>query len=429
MSNSSLVNYTKISPNKSINRKHAIDTITIHCVVGQLSVETLGNIFAPQTRKASSNYGIGSDGRIGMYVEEKDRSWCTSNAANDNRAITIECASDKTAPYSINQKVYNSLINLLVDICKRNNIPKLLWKADKSLIGQVDKQNITAHRWFAATACPGDYIYSRLGQIAEDVNKILNPVVFVNNDKTTFKFLNMKPEEVIKTVGPLFTADQKATGVLASLSMAQFILESGWGTSELAQKANNFFGMKKNLSRNTWENSKWDGKSIYEKETKEQNSDGTYTSIIAEFRKYPTMADSIADHSAYLLGAMNGKAKRYNGLKGETDYLKAATILKNGGYATSLTYVDKLSNLIKKWNLTYYDVKQVPVGFQPYTVRTTTSYLYIRKGPGTNYDTNGFTGAGVFTIVDEKIGMGSNAGWGKLKSGAGWISLDYTKKV
>ena len=163
-----------MSPNKTSPRNHAIDTITIHCVVGQASVETLGNIFAPESRQASSNYGIGSDGRIGMYVEEKDRSWCSSNKSNDHRAITIECASDTKPPYAINDKVYASLINLCVDICQRNNIKELIWKADKSLIGQPNQQNLTVHRWFSATECPGDYIYNRLGQIANDVNAKLH---------------------------------------------------------------------------------------------------------------------------------------------------------------------------------------------------------------------------------------------------------------
>lgn len=175
MSNSSLVNYTKISPNKTSPRTHKIDTITIHCVVGQLSVETMGSIFLRKSKKASCNYAIGSDGRIGMYVEEKDRSWCSSNAANDHRAITIECASDTTHPYAINDKVYKSLIELCTDICKRNGIKELKWKGDKSLIGKVSKQNMTVHRWFANKSCPGDYIYNRLGQIAKEVNNNLNP--------------------------------------------------------------------------------------------------------------------------------------------------------------------------------------------------------------------------------------------------------------
>ena len=175
MSNSSLVHYTKISPNKTSPRTHKIDTITIHCVVGQLSVETMGSIFLRKSKKASCNYAIGSDGRIGMYVEEKDRSWCSSNAANDHRAITIECASDTTHPYAINDKVYKSLIELCTDICKRNGIKELKWKGDKSLIGKVSKQNMTVHRWFANKSCPGDYIYNRLGQIAKEVNNNLNP--------------------------------------------------------------------------------------------------------------------------------------------------------------------------------------------------------------------------------------------------------------
>ena len=173
MSNSSLVSYTKISPNKTSPRNHVIDTITIHCVVGQCTVETLGNIFAPTSRQASSNYGIGYDGKIGMYVEEKDRSWCSSNGANDNRAITIEVASDTTPPYAVTDKAYNALIDLCTDICRRNGIKELKWKGDKSLIGQVDKQNMTVHRWFANKSCPGDYLYNLHGEIATAVNKRL----------------------------------------------------------------------------------------------------------------------------------------------------------------------------------------------------------------------------------------------------------------
>ena len=190
MSNSSLVDYIKISPNRSIKRKHKIDTITIHCVVGQLSVETLGNIFSNPSKRASANYGIGSDGRIGMYVEEKDRSWCSSNSSNDNRAITIECASDTKHPYAVNDKVYTSLIELCTDICKRNGIKELKWRGDKSLIGQVDKQNMTVHRWFANKSCPGDYLYNRHAQIAQEVNSRLR----------TFKSLDTIAMEVVKGV-------------------------------------------------------------------------------------------------------------------------------------------------------------------------------------------------------------------------------------
>lgn len=175
MSNSPLVSYTKISPNKTSPRNHEIDTISIHCVVGQCTVETLGEVFAPTSRQASSNYGVGKDGRIGMYVEEKDRSWCTSSASNDHRAITIEVASDTKHPYAVTEAAYEGLIRLLVDICQRNpGIKRLKWEGDKSLIGQVDKQNMTVHRWFANKACPGDYLYNRHGEIAAEVNRRLD---------------------------------------------------------------------------------------------------------------------------------------------------------------------------------------------------------------------------------------------------------------
>ena len=182
MSNSPLVSYTKLSPNHSGLRKQKIDTITPHCVVGHLSLQTLGNVFAPTSRRASSNYGIDDNGKVGMYVEEKNRSWCTSSNANDQRAVTIEIASDTKHPYKITDGAMQGLIDLSVDICKRNNIPKLLWKADKSLIGKIDKQNITVHRWFSNTICPGDYIFGQLGYVADEVNKILlkKPIVVPN---------------------------------------------------------------------------------------------------------------------------------------------------------------------------------------------------------------------------------------------------------
>lgn len=174
MSNSPLVNYTKISPNKSSPRNHKIDTVTIHCVVGQCSVETLGNVFAPASRRASSNYGIGYDGHIGMYVEEKDRSWCSSNAANDNRAITIEVASDTKEPYAVNAKAYAALIDLLVDICKRNGIKELVWSTNKAdRVNHKNGCNMTVHRDYANKSCPGTYLYERHAQIASEVNKRL----------------------------------------------------------------------------------------------------------------------------------------------------------------------------------------------------------------------------------------------------------------
>lgn len=251
MSNSSLVSYTKISPNRTSPRNHKIDTVTIHCAVGQFTAKQLLNLSHfvnyDAKRGASCNYAIGYDGSIGLGVNESDRSWCSSNSANDHRAITIEVASETKHPYEVTDAAYKSLIKLLVDICKRNKIKELKWEADKSLVGKIDKQNMTVHRWFANKACPGDYLYSRHGQIAKEVNKQL-------------------------------TTKAPAT--------------------------------------------------------------------------------------------------------------------------------------------------------KSYKVRVDIATLNVRTGPGTNYSKTGkYTGKGVFTIVKESKGKGSTRGWGKLKSGSGWISLDYTTKI
>lgn len=336
--NSSLVNYTKISPNRTSNRTHAIDTITIHCVVGQCSVETLGNVFAPTSRQASSNYGVGTDGRIGMYVEEKDRSWCSSSASNDHRAITIEVASDTYAPYAVNDKAYAALINLVADICKRNGIKELKWKADKSLIGQVDKQNMTVHRWFAATSCPGDYLYSRMGDIATKVNAKLGSNTSSGTTST-------------QSNGSTSTASVKVGDVVGLVTGATYY---------------NGTAIPSWVAKKQWI-------------VKEVNGDR-----------------AVIDKSSDGANSINSPVS--------TKYL---TVVKTGttSGSTSTTATS-------------------------YQVRIDSTCLNIRKGPGTNYARTGaFTGKGVFTIVDVKTGQGSNSGWGKLKSGAGWISLDYAKRV
>lgn len=177
MSNSGLVVYTKLSPNHSGQRTHSIDRITPHCVVGQLSCESICGCFTSPQREASCNYGIGTDGRISLCVEEKNRSWCSSSNANDQRAVTIECSSDKTAPYAMTDAVYAALIDLCTDICKRNGKSKLLWFGDKnktlSYEPKADEMIITVHRWFANKSCPGDWLYNRLGDLAAKVTSRL----------------------------------------------------------------------------------------------------------------------------------------------------------------------------------------------------------------------------------------------------------------
>ena len=266
--NSSLVAYKRLSPNHSGQRTHAIDRISPHCVVGQCTAEGLGDWFAKRSTQASSNYGIDKNGRVGLYVEEKNRSWCTSSNANDQRAVTIECASDTAEPYWMNDKVYATLIKLCVDICRRNGKKKLLWFADKNktlnYTPKSDEMVITVHRWFANKSCPGNWLYARLGDLASQVTKQLG-------------------------------------GTTASTTTAA-----------------------------------------------------------------PAKPQSAT--------ASNAKV--------------------------------------------------------PFLVKVSITDLNIRKGAGTNYARTGkFTGIGVFTIVEVKSGQGSAAGWGRLKSGAGWISLDYAKRI
>ena len=177
MSNSTLVVYTKMSPNNSGKRTKAIDRITPHCVVGQVTIERLGDIFARPARKASSNYGIGLDGKIGLFVDEDCRSWCSSSAPNDQRAVTIECASDNFEPYRFNNEVYKALAELCADICRRNSKKKVIWIADKAKALKykpaADEMQFTVHRWFANKSCPGNWMFDRMQQLTDDVNALL----------------------------------------------------------------------------------------------------------------------------------------------------------------------------------------------------------------------------------------------------------------
>lgn len=202
--NSPLVTYTNITKNKTNPRTHAIDTITIHCIVGQWTAKQGCDYFATTDRECSANYVVGKDGSIGLSVDEKDRSWCSSNATNDHRAITIEVASDTSEPYAVTDAAYNALIKLVADICKRNGIKKLVWSTSKTdRVNHKNGCNMTVHRDFANKSCPGTYLYERHGKIAEAVNELLateatkpqvdstakikaNDVVTINSESATY---------------------------------------------------------------------------------------------------------------------------------------------------------------------------------------------------------------------------------------------------
>ncbi|MCD7812153.1 MAG: glucosaminidase domain-containing protein [Ruminococcus sp.] len=304
---------------------------------------------------------------------------------------------------------------------------------------------------------------------------------------------NMQNEDIIQCIGELCAADMETSGILASVSLAQFILESGYGKSELAQMANNCFGMKCSLSGNTWDGSAWDGVSEYTKETQEY-VDGSYVTVTADFRAYPDVETSISDHSAYLLGAKNGSSLRYDGLKGEKDYKKAVQIIKDGGYATAPDYVDKVCDIIERYSLTDYDGKsdsenqsaewyRVRISWadaksqigafhdianakacadanpgyavfdetgsqlypenvsEPYLVRVKINDLNMRLDATIDAVSVGYIPVGTYTIVEEKNGKVSKNGteglWGRLKSEQTydgksvpvWICLSYAEKI
>ena len=184
MSNSPLVTYKRLSPNCTKPRNHKIDRIVIHHMAGNLTVQQCGAVFAPSSRQASSNYGVDSNGNVGMYVEEKNRSWATSSPATDHRAVTIEVANSKTGgDWPVSTKALNKTIELCADICKRNGIKKLNYTGDK-------KGNLHMHCWYAATSCPGPYLKSKFSYIAKEVNKLLEAEI----TKATAKYSGTFPK-------------------------------------------------------------------------------------------------------------------------------------------------------------------------------------------------------------------------------------------
>lgn len=269
--------------------------------------------------------------------------------------------------------------------------------------------------------------------LRSEVKAILNGKEPVNPAKgiQAIDFQSLSDAEVINIVGPLCTEDEKKTGIIACVTLAQFILESGYGkVSKAAKNANNCFGMKASLSNNSWPGSTWDGKSTYTMQT-EEYINGQYIKKTDVFRKYRCVEDSIGDHSAYLLGAMNGVNHRYEGVKGCKDYKKAIQIIKNGGYATDPKYVDKIVNIIEAWNLITYNYNGTPVNpgtsypDTPFEVKTLSS-LPIFMSEDSSKPCGTETGIGVFTIMEEKNGYGLLKSYKEKRNG--WIKINDPSK-
>lgn len=388
----------------------------------------------------------GNDGTVYQTLPWNHRGWHAGGDANNTHIGVEMCepacikytggssftCSDTATAKAVANRTYDAAVELFAMLCQEyglNPLTDIISHREGHAQGVASNHGDPEHLW---NGLKMGYTMDTFRQaVKSKMNGAPAPSVPETSGTQASAFKNLSEADVIAKVGPIFTADQKKNGILASVSLAQFILESGYGKSELAQNANNCFGMKKSLSGNTWSGSSWDGKSIYTKKTQEEEN-GKMITIAADFRKYGCVEDSITDHSAYLLGAKNGSAFRYNGLKGCTDYKKAVQIIKDGGYATSSTYVSNLCSIIERWNLTKYDdtVSTAPADSCPFLVRVSINDLNIRKGAGTNYARTGkYTGKGVFTIVEVKSGTGSAKGWGRLKSGAGWIALDYAARI
>ena len=319
----------------------------------------------------SGSKGSGNNTHIGVEM-------CEPACIKYTGGSSFTCSDTATAK-ACAERTYQAAVELFAMLCKEYGLDPL---ADGVVISHKEGHS----RGIASNHGDPEHLWTQLkmGYTMDTFRKAVKAAMSGTTATTGLQASALKDlseADVIAKVGPLFTADQKKTGILASVSLAQFILESGYGKSELAQNANNCFGMKKSLSGNTWGNSTWDGVSIYTKKTQEQNPDGSYETITADFRKYPCVEDSIADHSAYLLGAMNGSRKRYDGIAGMTDYKAVVQLIKDGGYATSLSYVQNLCGIIERWNLTQYDAANAAEPTQVwYRVRKTWADAKSQKG-------------------------------------------------
>lgn len=416
----------------------------------------------------SGSKGSGNNTHIGVEM-------CEPACIKYTGGANFTC-SDTAAAKMVVKRTYETAVELFAMLCRKFRLDPL---ADGVIISHKEGHS----RGVASNHGDPEHLWNQLGMgytmdgFRRAVKAAMDGSTGISTGTQASVFANLSEKEAVAKAGALFTANMKQSGILASISFAQFILESGCGKSELAQNANNVFGMKKSLSGNTWGGSVWDGISIYTKKTQEYEN-GAYVTVTADFRKYPSVEKSIADHSAYLLGAKNGSKLRYEGLKGCTDYKKAAQIIKDGGYATASDYVEKLCSIIERWNLTQHDAAgEEEVWYRvrkvwadkssqkgafhslenakkcadanegyfvfdengtaiypeetaakiPYTVRVKISDLNIRKGPGTDYARVKYIPVGVYTIVEEADGKGASK-WGRLKSGIGWISLDHVVK-
>lgn len=385
MSKSSLVDYTLLSPNNSGKRTHKIDRITPHCFVGQVTAERGAREFASTSKKASCQYVIAKDGRVALVCDEDNRSWCTSSNSNDQRAITIECASDARSPYTFTSACYNKLIELTVDICKRYGKTRLVWISNKSqALAYEPKSNelqVTVHCWFANKNCPGEWMMSHMDDYVANVNSRLNsgvqpaPSAPSAPSNGEGKYYRVR----------LSWADAKSQlGAYTDLENAKKACKTGYTVYD------------------------WNGNEVYS--NKVSASSGLVDGSTITLKAGATYLDGKAIPSWVTKSTLYYRGRNSKGIMFSTQKTGAITGV------VSESAINGLGN--------NSSVNSTASNKSSYKVKVTASALNYRKGPGTGYGVNGtIRDRGVYTITEE-----SN-GWGKLSSGAGWICLKYTKRV
>ncbi|SFR92219.1 phage tail tip lysozyme [[Clostridium] aminophilum] len=462
-SNSTLTEYTRLSPHHSGLRTHGIDRITPHCVVGQCTAESLGEWFSKSSTKASSNYGIDRNGRVGLYVEEKNRSWCSSSAANDQRAVTIECASDGKEPYAFRDVVYEKLATLCVDICRRNGKRKLLWIGDRertlSYEPNPEEMVLTVHRWFAKKSCPGEWMYSRMGELAEKVTRELNGLTKDGSMATEVSADRESDRESRASA-------EVDTGKPVERMIWEYLMARIGNAFGVAGFMGNLYaesGLRSNNLQNSYEK-KW---GITDAEYTKRVDDGAYAEFLMDRAGYglaqwtywsrkkalwefaKVRGVSIGDLSMQLDFIWKELTERYPGVVAT---MKCASTVREVSDAVLTRYEkpadqsERVRKLRAEYGERFYNMYQGNAdetalkGIQnlvsqadaseatPFLVKVMVQHLNIRTGPGTNFGRVRFIPPGVYTIVEVKEGVGSKYGWARLKSGEGWISLEFCQR-
>lgn len=424
MSNSKLVEYVCLAPKENYygERTHKIDTITIHCTAlgsGQCSIETLGNCFKSPNRKACSNYGIDKNGRVGLFADESKATKCSSSKTNDNRAITIEVSSDANHPYAVTEKAYNKLIELVYDICYRNGITKLVWSNNKNdRINHLNGCNMTVHRDYANKVCPGDYLYNKMGEIANLVNNK------IQGDKQVCKIEStMTIKEIYDWLKNSGLTDAGVSGLLGNIKA-----ESGIRSNNMQNSYETKLGLNDKQYTDMINNGTYNKEQFVNDKIGYGICQWTYWSRKLGLYEYAESInhniDSIEMQLQYLMQELNTRYKNVLQVLKTSNDLKVCSNIVLTQFEKPADQSDNVKNKRYEYSKQIYNEfnKSSNIYNCPFRVRVEINNLNIRKGPGTNYDKVGKIPIGVFTITEVQ-----NNNWGKLKSNAGWIYLDYVK--